>query len=193
MLCSTQAVDNQNAEHSRRATFCAMTQELTQSPFTRPFPDSFEIGARLRTARKARGWTIEQMSQIGKIKAVVIGSYERGSRNMPLSRLGELAQILNVNVEYLLGIEISGKIARTSIVIDLRALSKPNLDNPDWLAQLINFTSRIAKERSDWNGELLSLREGDLLAMAYTIGIDEQAFLKWLIAEKYLFKGSDRS
>lgn len=170
-----------------------MSQELTQSPFTRPFPDSFEIGARLRTARKARGWTIEQMSQIGKIKAVVIGSYERGSRNMPLSRLGELAQILNVDVEYLLGIEPSENIARTSIVIDLRALSKPNLDNPDWLAQLINFTSRIAKERSDWNGELLSLREGDLLAMAYTIGIDEQAFLKWLIAEKYLFKGSDRS
>ncbi len=191
MLCSTQAVDVQNAEHSRRATFCAMSQELTQSPFTRPFPDSFEIGARLRRARKARGWTIEQMSQIGKIKAVVIGSYERGSRNMPLSRLGELAQILNVDVEYLLGIEPSEKIARTSIVIDLRALSKPNLDNPDWLAQLINFTSRIAKERSDWNGELLSLREGDLLAMAYTIGIDEQSFLKWLIVEKYLFKGSD--
>ncbi len=110
---------------------------------------------------------------------------------MPLSRLGELAQILNVDVEYLLGIEPSEKIARTSIVIDLRALSKPNLDNPDWLAQLINFTSRIAKERSDWNGELLSLREGDLLAMAYTIGIDEQSFLKWLIVEKYLFKGSD--
>jgi transcriptional regulator with XRE-family HTH domain len=159
--------------------------------FARPFPNSFEIGARLRSARKARGWTIQEMSEIGEIKAVVIGSYERGSRNMPLSRLGELARILNVSVEYLLGIETTREAISHAIVIDLRSLSKPNLDNPDWLFLLINYTSRIAKERSDWNGELLSLRASDLTTLAYTIGIDERTFLNWLIAEQYLFKGSN--
>jgi hypothetical protein len=106
-------------------------------------------------------------------------------------RLGELARILNVSVEYLLGIETTHDRVSHAIVIDLRSLSKPNLDNPEWLILLINYTSRIAKERSDWNGELLSLRATDLTALAYTIGIDERTFLNWLIAEQYLFRGSN--
>ena len=191
MLCSTQAVDNQIGRDCPPTTFCDMSHYSTTQPFARPFPNSFEIGTRLRSARKARGWTIQEMSEIGEIKAVVIGSYERGSRNMPLVRLGELARILNVSVEYLLGIETTHDRVSHAIVIDLRSLSKPNLDNPEWLILLINYTSRIAKERSDWNGELLSLRATDLTALAYTIGIDERTFLNWLIAEQYLFRGSN--
>lgn len=168
-----------------------MSHLSNTQPFARPFPNSFEIGARLRSARKARGWTIQEMSEVGEIKAVVIGSYERGSRNMPLSRLGELARILNVSVEYLLGIETTRDVANQAIAIDLRSLSKPNLDNPDWLFLLINYTSKIAKERSDWNGELISLRDTDLKVLAYTIEIEERTFLNWLIAERYLFKGSN--
>ena len=72
--------------------------------FKRPFPTNSEVGRRIRLARKARGWTISEMAAIGGIKAVVIGSYERGSRNMPLSRLGEIAEVLNVDVEYLLSL-----------------------------------------------------------------------------------------
>ena len=156
--------------------------------FFRPFPSNIEIGRRMRAARKKRGWTIAEMAAIGKIKAVVIGSYERGSRNMPISRLGEVARILGVDVAYLLGQPLSRQDTALVLTLDLRAISRPSFTNPSRLALLVSYCAGIVKKRSDWNGEVLSIRESDLLNLSFAMGIEQADLLQWLSAENYLLK-----
>ena len=142
----------------------------------------------MRAARKKRGWTIAEMAAIGKIKAVVIGSYERGSRNMPISRLGEVARILGVDVAYLLGQPLSRQDTALVLTLDLRAISRPSFTNPSRLALLVSYCAGIVKKRSDWNGEVLSIRESDLLNLSFAMGIEQADLLQWLSAENYLLK-----
>jgi transcriptional regulator with XRE-family HTH domain len=147
----------------------------------------------MREARKKRGWTIAQMAQIGELKAVVIGSYERGSRNMPISRLGEIARILGVDVDFLLGQPTPRHHVARSLTIDLRALSRPSYTNPSWLAVLISYCAGIVKRRNDWNGEVLSLRDSDALNLSFSMGIEQVELLNWLTRENYLITGINRS
>ena len=122
-----------------------MTINPQPDAFARPFPNNIEIGRRMRAARKKRGWTIAEMAGIGKIKAVVIGSYERGSRNMPISRLGEIARILGVDVAYLLGQPIARQESDLVLTLDLRAISRPSFTNPDRLALVVSYCAGIVK------------------------------------------------
>jgi len=170
-----------------------MNTNSQQDAFIRPFPSNIEIGQRMRTARKKRGWTIAEMAEIGKIKAVVIGSYERGSRNMPISRIGEIARILGVDVEYLLGQSPSRQATALVLTLDLRAISRPSFTNPARLALLVTYCGGIVKKRSDWNGEILSIRESDLLNLSFAMGIEQADLLQWLIAENYLITKIDHS
>ncbi len=133
------------------------------------------------------------MANAGKIKAVVIGSYERGSRNMPISRLGEIAAILDVDVMFLLGQRPAQTESNTSPVIDLRAISRTTFEHVNWLAMLVTYCAGIAKNRGDWNGEVLSIRNADLLNLSFAIGISQAELLKWLRDQKYLITGIDHS
>ena len=161
--------------------------------FSRPFPTSIEVGRRIRAARKKRGWTIAEMAEAGGIKAVVIGSYERGSRNMPLSRLGEIAAILNVDVRYLLGEpQLEAEITST-LMLDLRALARPSISRSDLRTAFINFSAGIVKVRGDWNGEILSLRKSDLDSLAYATSTASTELLKWLKENHYLITELNRS
>jgi len=162
--------------------------DITAQPdaFTRPFPSNIEIGRRMRAARKQRGWTIAEMAGIGKIKAVVIGSYERGSRNMPISRLGEIARILGVDVAYLLGQPSDQRALVLVLTLDLRAISRPSFTNPGRLALLVTYCAGIVKKRSDWNGEVLSIRESDVMNLSFAMGIEQTDLLQWLTIENYL-------
>lgn len=170
-----------------------MTMNPQPDAFARPFPSNIEIGRRMRAARKKRGWTIAEMAGIGKIKAVVIGSYERGSRNMPISRLGEIARILGVDVAYLLGQPIARQETDLVLTLDLRAISRPSFTNPDRLALVVSYCAGIVKKRSDWNGEVLSIRESDLLNLSFALGIEQADLLQWLTVENYLLKEINHS
>lgn len=176
-----------------RTNFGHMTTNEQSTSFNRPFPSNVEIGRRMREARKKRGWTIAQMAQIGELKAVVIGSYERGSRNMPISRLGEIARILGVDVDFLLGQPTPRHHVARSLTIDLRALSRSSYTNPSWLAVLISYCAGIVKRRNDWNGEVLSLRDSDALNLSFSMGIEQVELLNWLTRENYLITGINRS
>ncbi len=170
------------------ANFALMTINPRPDAFARPFPSNIEIGQRMRAARRKRGWTIAEMAEVGKIKAVVIGSYERGSRNMPISRLGEIARILGIDVMYLLGQPTTQAGSVQNLTFDLRAISRPNFTNPARLAIVVSYCAGIVKERSDWNGEVLSIRESDLMNLSFAIGIEPAELMLWLIAENYLIK-----
>jgi len=178
---------------SDRTNFGLMNITPQSDAFTRPFPSNIEIGRRMRAARKKRGWTIAEMATIGKIKAVVIGSYERGSRNMPISRLGEVARILGVDVAYLLGQPLGRQDSALVLTLDLRAISRPSFTNPDRLALVVSYCAGIVKKRSDWNGEVLSIRESDLLNMSFAMGIEQADLLQWLTGENYLLKEINHS
>ena len=176
-----------------RTNFGLMNITSQSDAFIRPFPSNIEIGRRMRAARKKRGWTIAEMAAIGKIKAVVIGSYERGSRNMPISRLGEIARILGVDVAYLLGQPLGRQNTALVLTLDLRAISRPSFTNPSRLALLVSYCAGIVKKRSDWNGEVLSIRESDLLNLSFAMGIEQADLLQWLTVENYLLKEINHS
>ena len=178
---------------SDQTNFGLMNTPPQSDAFTRPFPSNIEIGQRMRAARKKRGWTIAEMAAIGKIKAVVIGSYERGSRNMPISRLGEVARILGVDVAYLLGQPIGRQDSPHALTLDLRAISRPSFTNPSRLELLVSYCAGIVKIRSDWNGEVLSIRESDLLNLSFAMGIEQADLLQWLTGENYLLKEINHS
>jgi transcriptional regulator with XRE-family HTH domain len=186
-------VDGENRRQRNETNFRLMTINPESDAFTRPFPSNVEIGRRMRAARKKRGWTIAEMAGIGKIKAVVIGSYERGSRNMPISRLGEIARILGVDVAYLLGQPLGRKNSATVLTLDLRAISRASFTHPDRLALVVSYCAGIAKKRSDWNGEVLSIRETDLLSLSFALGIEQADLLQWLTGENYLLKEINHS
>ena len=178
---------------SDRTNFGLMNTPPQSDAFTRPFPSNIEIGRRMRAARKKRGWTIAEMAAIGKIKAVVIGSYERGSRNMPISRLGEVARILGVDVAYLLGQPMGRQDSALVLTLDLRAISRPSFTNASRHALLVSYCAGIVKKRSDWNGEVLSIRESDLLNLSFAMGIEQADLLQWLTGENYLLKEINHS
>lgn len=189
----TKPVDGLNHPRRFEANFAFMNTVPPPDVFTRPFPSNIEIGRRMRAARKKRGWTIAEMAEIGKIKAVVIGSYERGSRNMPISRLGEIARILGVEIAFLLGQQLDRHSSSLSLTLDLRALSRPSFSNPARLALLVSYCAGIVKKRSDWNGEVLSIRESDLLNLSFAMGLEQTDLLKWLTEESVLLTEINRS
>jgi transcriptional regulator with XRE-family HTH domain len=189
----TKPVDGLNHRRSDETNFVLMTRNPEPDTFARPFPSNIEIGRRMRAARRKRGWTIAEMAEAGQIKAVVIGSYERGSRNMPISRLGEIARILGIDVMYLLGQPATEAGSVQNLTLDLRVISRPNFSNPARLALIVTYCAGIVKRRSDWNGEVLSIRESDLLNLSFAIGIERAELLHWLNAENYLIKEINHS
>ena len=186
-------VDWLNHSRSDQSNFALMSTDSNPDTFTRPFPSNTDIGRHMRAARRKRGWTIAEMAEVGGIKAVVIGSYERGSRNMPISRLGEIARILGVDVMYLLGQQPNQRKLPQDLTLDLRAIRRPNFANPARLELLVNYCAGIVKKRNDWNGEVLSIRESDLTNLSFAMAIEQVELLHWLNVENYLIKAINHS
>ena len=112
---------------------------------------------------------------------------------MPISRLGEIARILEVDVDYLLGQPISRQRSSLTLTLDLRAISRPSFTNPVRLALLVSYCAGIVKKRSDWNGEVLSIRDSDLLNLSFAMSIELEDLLQWLTIENYLLREINRS
>jgi transcriptional regulator with XRE-family HTH domain len=168
-----------------------MTQIDSQAAFTQPTPSS--VSARIRRYRKSRALTlhdIEQLSQ-GRIKAVVMGSYERGTRAISLARTIEIANLFNIPVT-----ELISEPARVStnseldMVFDLRKISNLVEHSSDTdLLSLSRYLKAISARRSDWNGEVLSLRKSDFDTLTLLIGKPGHELLQKWIAEKILITG----
>jgi len=69
-----------------------------------PAEYALEVGARLRAVRMALGWSLHDAEEQswGRLKAVVISSYERADRAMAIGRLAEIADLYQVPVASLL-------------------------------------------------------------------------------------------
>src|ERR1700722_3989375 len=128
------------------------------------------LGARLRAIRTQQGLSlhgVEEKSR-GRWKAVVVGSYERGDRSVTVQKLAELAEFYGVPVSELLpGDSTPAPLAPSpKLVIDLELMAQLPKDTAGPLAR---YVAAIQSQRGDYNGRVLSIRQGDvwLLAVLY--------------------------
>ena len=152
-----------------------------------------EIAARLRTLRLSRNFTLAEVEikSHKRLRAVALGSYERGDRSLSVSKAIELSEFYEVPLSYLLtGLSPTQSVEK-EIVIDLRrikALSIPEEKATPTQKILFSFLLGIIKERQDFNGEILSLRKSDIEFLTITIGCTSVEFAMYLVQNKLLFE-----
>lgn len=163
----------------------SLSRMKSTSVFTQPTPES--VATRLRAIRKSRGWTLHDIESRtgGSIKAVVMGSYERGTRAISLARALELANLFAIPISDLLSepsfrSEDNPHFKR----FDQRRIKKLLSDNDEErLVKLNNFLVAIAQRRGDWNGEILSLRSSDLDTLTLILEMPQSRLNEWLREE----------
>ena len=129
-------------------------------------PTPLHIAQRLKHIRIQQHLTLKQVEikSRGKWKAVVVGSYERGTRSLSIAKAEELCNFYSVQLSTLLRDEpeISSPSFDTGLTLDLRKL-RALLQTPDEFSRLIyGLLNWIAIKRADWNGEVLSIRSTDI-------------------------------
>lgn len=115
----------------------------------------------IRELRRKKGLTLkecEERSQ-GRFKAVVMGSYERGTRAISLERLQEIADFYEVPIQYFFGSD-SSKVVERIFTFDLRRMKNSGYTE-EGFERVKALLSHFITMRGDWNGEVLSIRQGD--------------------------------
>lgn len=145
---------------------------------------------RLRELRRKKGVTLHEFEALsnGAVKAVVLGSYERGTRAISLARLEQLAEIYEVSIEYFLRGESFKAMTQSeaTLIFDLRRIRRlESISNS--IAPVKRYLNTIAQRRSDWNGEVLSLRQGDSQLLAFICDLEPDALLEELRIGGFLF------
>jgi transcriptional regulator with XRE-family HTH domain len=126
---------------------------------------SREVGERLRRVRVERGLSLQEVerSSGGRWKAAVIGSYERGDRNISATRLLELAEFYEVSpAQVLPGDAPTQQTGTDAMTIDLTELDRFG----DRYAAMRRYLETIQLQRGDYNRRVLSIRGEDLRALA---------------------------
>jgi transcriptional regulator with XRE-family HTH domain len=131
------------------------------------------VGEVLRDARNERGLTLRQVwehSQ-GRFKPSVVGGYERGERSISLVRFCTLAQFYGIPPDRLFAraLERLEPRARREMVLDLGRLQGMAEDPAEAVTK---FVRQVKRERGDPAEDVITLRSGDLEAVALTSGID---------------------
>ncbi len=178
-----------DGENKRGAAPNSLRCMKNTSAFTQPTLES--VTTRLRTIRKSRGWTLHDIENRtgGSIKAVVMGSYERGTRAISLARALELANLFAIPISELLSEPSHGNDETPRFRrFDQRRIGKLLSENEDErLGKLNNFLVAIAQRRGDWNGEILSLRSTDLDTLTLILEMSQSQLTDWLRQENIAF------
>jgi transcriptional regulator with XRE-family HTH domain len=154
-----------------------------------------QISARLRAIRISRSLSLSDVEALSKggLKAVVLGSYERGARTLSVKRAITIAALYDVPLSQLFTEELPVEvISAERTVIDLRAVNKrahdathPSYENYLLLARL---AQRVVRSRQDWNGEVLSIRQSDMETISVLFDQPISHVLQWMESEKVLLK-----
>jgi transcriptional regulator with XRE-family HTH domain len=144
-------------------------------------PIEDHCAAKLKLLRRNKGLTLEEceIASNGQFKAVVLGSYERGTRAVSLSKLSQLADFYEVPVAHFFSSKSHSLEGRW--VFDLRRLKERN-DGKFPLNFIANALARIAELRSDWEGEILSIRESDRISFEIVLGTEREDHISRLKA-----------
>jgi transcriptional regulator with XRE-family HTH domain len=150
-----------------------------------------EIAARLRSIRLSRNLTLADVESKShkKLRAVALGSYERGDRTLSVKKASELSNFYEVPLSYLLTGHSPTQGLTHKIVMDLRRVRELSvISTTQSLTQkiLFSFLFGIIKERQDFNGEVLSLRTSDIEYLTITIGCSDEELRLYLAQNKLL-------
>lgn len=147
-----------------------------------------EVGTRLRRIRMQQGMSLQDVERRsdGKWKAAVVGSYERGDRNISAARLCELAEFYSVSPSEVLPRDDAPQPVDQSrgVVIDLSKLD----DSERW-SGIRRYCESIQVERGDFNRQVLSVRADDLRALAVIMGTQPDTLIDGLRDEGILVEG----
>lgn len=118
----------------------------------------------------------------GSIKAVVMGSYERGTRALSLARTIEIAELFAIPIANLLGdFSRTNSSASGTLTIDQRRLAQLTANNSEEKITILNsYISAIAARRGDWNGEVLTLRASDFDTLTLVFQTSLNDLKSWL-------------
>ena len=152
-----------------------------------------EIAARLRSIRLSRNLTLAEVETKShkQLRAVALGSYERGDRTLSVKKAAQLSEFYDVPLSYLLTGRSPTQRVEGEIMIDLRrmkVLSISEEKSSPTAKILFSFLFGIIKERQDFNGEILSLRKSDIAFLTLTIGCNHEEFTMYLSHNKLLFE-----
>lgn len=154
------------------------------------------VSSRVRAIRIARGLTLHEVEVASnrRIRAVVLGSYERGDRTLSVRMAIVIAQFYGVPLSYLLEEPEIPAGKASPVTLDLRRFRMIMADATlparinATLRSAITFTGEIVKLRNDWNGELISMRSSDLTLLAAAIGIHQRELDEILRSHRLLIE-----
>ncbi len=128
------------------------------------------LGDRLRNIRVQKNLSLQDVQQAsaGKWKAAVVGAYERGDRNVTVTKLSELAGFYGVPVSEIIPDDGAPPApgtfdGRRRVVLDLEGLARVPEEDRDPISR---FATAIQVQRGDFNGRILTIREDDLMALS---------------------------
>ena len=155
------------------------------------------VSARLRAIRRSKSLSLSDVEVLSKgtLKAVVLGSYERGARTLSVKRAIAIAELYQISVAQLFGDEEPVEVLSVDkTVIDLRAINRraQSDDHPHRAKYLLlaRLALRITRSRQDWNGEVLSIRQADVETLSLLLDEPISKVLLWLDEERVLLKTS---
>lgn len=150
------------------------------------------VGARLRAIRAQQRLSLQEVEQRSgeEFKASVLGAYERGERAISVARLQRLARFYEVPVDQLLPADDgpafgprpgdlapgeargNGVASIAPVRIDLSALAKLDGSAASLLARFVRL---IQIQRGDYNGQVLTLRRSDFVALGCMLDVAPDA------------------
>lgn len=147
------------------------------------------LGQRLRDIRTQQNMTLQQVEEAsgGKWKAVVIGAYERGDRAISAAKLADLASFYGVPVSELLPEPETGPSAGANasreepLMLDLTRLG--SVDANSYLRPISRYANTIQRQRGDYNGRVLTLRNDDVRALSVVFGVSIDELVERLSSE----------
>ena len=154
-------------------------------------PTPLDIRTRLREIRRQQGLTLKQVEikSRGRWKAVVVGSYERGSRTLSFDRAASLCDFYGVPLSSLIKEKnVATSLEAIPVILDLTVIRLLAQSKDHFLQALIRFLNGITERRQDWNGHLLSIRDSDLETIGLMTSLDREDVKTGLLNRNLLFK-----
>lgn len=140
-----------------------------------------DVGARLRAVRTRLRLSLQDVERTseGRWKAAVVGSYERGDRNISASRLCALADFYGVPASEILPDDAPSAHRERrdgAIVLDLARLAEVAEQFPG----VQRYVESIQLQRGDYNRTMLSVRAEDIRSLAVIEDLPPDALLEGL-------------
>ena len=140
-----------------------------------------DVGARLRAVRTRLRLSLQDVERTseGRWKAAVVGSYERGDRNISASRLCELADFYGVPASEILPDDAPAAHRERrdgAVVLDLERLAEVAGQFPG----VQRYVESIQLQRGDFNRTMLSVRAEDIRSLAVIEDLPADALLEAL-------------